>query len=143
MENKDKIIDGLFEVIQTKKEEIKRIEKPEWKTNCSYAIEGSRVDSRVNIRVLHIDEVVDCVTQLLQIQDYRIKATDILEVPTRKYQGFNIEDWISDFKTRASIINVASKKKELEKLEGRLDKLVSKEKREQMELEAIQKELGL
>ena len=139
MENKDKIIDGLFEVIQTKKEEIKRIEKPEWKTNCSYSFDGTRL----NIRVLHIDEVVNCVQELLQIQDYRTGACTILELPMKKWQGFEIEDWIEDFKTRASIINVASKKKELEKLEGRLDKLVSKEKREEMELAAIQKELGL
>jgi len=139
MENKDKIIDGIFTVIQTKKEEIKKIEKAEWKTNCSYTYDGTRL----NIRVLDIYDVVDCVEELLQIQDYRTAACSILEISMINFQGFEVEDWISDFKTRAGIINIASKKKELEKLEVRLNKLVSKEKREEMELTAIQKELGL
>lgn len=57
--------------------------------------------------------------------------------------GYSIEDWRDDFKTRITKINLKNEKEKLEKLEAKLEKLVSKEMREALELAAIEKELGL
>jgi len=142
---KDKLVDELFEIIQKKKEEIKKIEKPDWKTNCSFVSPLLPTSQPRNLRVLtDISELTAMVSDLLVVKDYNSKAAEILDVDaTINWNGSTIEDWISDIKTRVSIVNIAKKKKELDALEKRLDKLVSKEKREEMELAAIRKELGL
>jgi len=140
---KDKIIDELFGVIQKKKEEIKKVLKPEWNTNCSY-VPIFRTNQQLNLKVIaNVDEIVNHVTGLMYRMDYISKAAAVLEVkPNYEWQGFLISDWIADFKTRVAIINVAKKKKELESLSKRLDKLVSPTRREELELEAIRKELS-
>ena len=51
--------------------------------------------------------------------------------------GFSLEAWISDIKTRVNKIDISKKRDELEKLETRLNSLISPELRNQMELEEI------
>ena len=142
---KDKIIEELFGVVQAKREEIKKIEKPEWKTNCSFVSPLNPTSNPRNIRtIVDISDISAKVAELLLLADYNKRADEILEVESdNTWMGFTIDDWISDFKTRVSVLQLTKKKKDLDSLEKRLDKLVSKEKREEMELLAIKKELGV
>ena len=59
-----------------------------------------------------------------------------------KWLGFTFDQWKADIKTRIDKIQISKKKKELEELEVRLDKLISPELKQQMELEEITKLLG-
>ena len=142
---KDKIIEELFGVVQVKREEIKKIEKPEWKTNCSFVSPLNPTSNPRNIRtIVDISEIRAKVAELLLLNDYSEKASGLLDIENEStWLGFSIEDWVSDFKTRVSVLMLTKKKKDLDSLEKRLDKLVSKEKREEMELLAIKKELGV
>ena len=145
---KDVMIEKLFGVIQVKKEEIKKTEKPEWNTNCSFVSPLRPSQQARNLRVINdVSELVAMVADLLIIKDYLGKAYDTVglgdDKPNLTWNNQTISDWIGDIKTRISIVTITKKKKELESLEKRLDKLVSKEKREEMELAAIQKELGI
>lgn len=58
-----------------------------------------------------------------------------------EWLGYSLEDWESDFKTKIAKIEVLKKKAELADLETRLDKLVSPERKAELELQAIAKAL--
>ena len=55
------------------------------------------------------------------------------------WQGKPVEDWKADFKTRINKIQISKKKAELENLETGLNKLISPEKREELEFRELQK----
>jgi len=141
---KDKIIDQLFEVIQTKKSEIEKTEKAKWQTNCSFAYDSDS-NKRYNIQTVNdINQIVDMLAHLIINRDSITIAAKTLGVnPKFEWMGFSFEQWEADFKTRVEKIQIFAKKQELKTLEDRLDKLVSKEKREELELAAIKKELGV
>jgi hypothetical protein len=72
------------------------------------------------------------------------KAATLLGVEAKfEWMGFSFDQWMADFITRVEKIRISEKKQELKDLEARLDKLVSKERREELELVAIRKQLGL
>lgn len=58
-----------------------------------------------------------------------------------EHDGYAIDDWIADIKTRLNKIQIKSKKDALAALEARLDKIISPELRAEMELAAIEAEL--
>ena len=60
---------------------------------------------------------------------------------TFKFFGYTPDQWMADIKTRLTKLNVEKEKRNLSKLEDRLDKIISPELRAKMELEAIEKEL--
>ena len=65
-------------------------------------------------------------------------ACELLGVKTAfKYSGFTFEQWTNDFKNVVGILNINQMKADLAEDEARLDKLVSKEKREELELLAL------
>jgi hypothetical protein len=140
----DKQVQDLVKLVKTKKAEISKAEKPDWKTNCTF---GYVPDSpqRINIQtVSDVNTLVSILAFLLVQQESYDKAHDILHgvvsinSPSKfKWQGFTVEEWQSDLQTRLNKIQITKKKNELDELETRLNKLVSPELRTQLELEEI------
>ena len=142
--DKDKLVQDLFKVVQTKKAEIAKAEKPNWLTNSSFGYDKYS-STRINLNVCaDVDELISMLEFLVTKRNSNIEAQKILGTNnTFKWLGFTFDDWATDIKTRLDKIQITKKKKDLEVLETRLNGLVSKEMRDQMELEAISKELGL
>jgi hypothetical protein len=140
----DSKITLLFEDLRKKKAEVEADEKEikkSWITNCSIQTEFSQMP--VNITTTTEDRIKRTVHFLLQHRDYTHKAEELLGLPkSTKYEGYTYDEWISDCKKRLVKINLAAKKDQLDKLEKRLDAIVSPEQRRQMELDAITKELA-
>jgi len=141
---KDKMVDQLIEVVQRKKNEIEKTEKAKWQTNCSFSF-NPETNQRINIQTIgDVDTIVSMAAHLIQKMESIYKAASMLEVEAKfEWMGFTLEQWMADFKTRVEKIQISQKKQELKDLEARLDKLVSKERREELELAAIKKQLGV
>jgi hypothetical protein len=60
----------------------------------------------------------------------------------KELYGYLISDWIDDFKKRIATIQLKEKKEKLKSLEVRLHAIISPEKKRQMELDAIMKDLA-
>lgn len=126
--------------VKSQKEKIERAEKPKWLTNCMFVYEGRTI----NLHTVNcVRELVKYAGRVLAVEAEIKLGLDVLSVPHEPvlYNGFPTEQWISDFRTRMSKIQVIQEKKKLEDLEARLDKLVSPEKRRELELQAIINEL--
>ena len=66
---------------------------------------------------------------------YLISAKDLginLEIA-----GYNIEEWIADIKSKIEIFEYKKKESELKVLEAKLDKMLSDEKKTELELDEI------
>lgn len=137
---KDKAVTALFDLLQKKKDEIAKTEKPNWNTNCSCPTP----DGTKNIQTItDVSVLVDALANInMRAEAHKTAAKTLGVESTFKHSGFTVEDWTADFQTRINKILVTNKKKELAEIEARLDKLVSKEKREEMELLALTAMLG-
>lgn len=135
---KDQLIDELIAITQTKKAEIEKAEKPTWNTNCLFSYDN--VSSKTNIRtVSKVDELVQIMAYIIgKFQNFEEANALLGTKETFEYAGFSKADWISDLKTRVSQISIAAKRKELEGIEAQLDGLISKERREELQLQALE-----
>lgn len=130
----------LIKKIEEKRGQIKDAEHPAWKTNCLIFVNGANV----NIRTLQNSE--DLINVASRVMVYELGHAAALEAlgvsnDVPKMCGYPTSDWIADIKTRLTKINVDKEKRNLTKLEERLDKIISPELRAKMEIEAIEREL--
>jgi len=143
----DQITLDLIKEVNRRKSEIAQIEKPNWITNCSFSYSETGLTDVINIHVeANIKKLIAIVAFLISKKNAYREAVEALELTIDDYSpfvwgGFKPNEWISDIKTRINKLQIASKKASLEKLETRLNAIISPELRAKMELEAIASEL--
>jgi hypothetical protein len=140
IQNKDELVQELIAVVQQKKDNIKKIQKPEWKTNCVFYDRNGKM---VNIRTISsVDKAAELVCDLVITKGAHEVAAKLLNINLEfKYSGYSFDNWINDFKNICGQINIKEMLADLENDENTLNKLVSKEKREELELLALQAKL--
>lgn len=130
----------LIDKVKEKKAQIESAQNPQWQTNCTICIEGKNI----NLRTIQSD--ADLMSIAATVMVHKMGHAAALEQlgssgTTFKFCGYSPEEWMADIKTRLNKLNVDKEKRNLAKLEDRLDKIISPELRAKMELEAIEKEL--
>lgn len=137
----------LFEIVEQKKKEIARAEKPNWETNLAfnYSRDSGNTSQRVNIQIVSdVSELVYILSFLDREKAAWDKAAAELAVKTKfSWHGYTYDQWKADLVARADKIRISEKRKELANLESRLNAILSPELKAQLELEAISKELGV
>lgn len=132
----DAKIKELFNIVQTKKAEIEKAERPNWRTNCLLTLN----DKKNNIQVISdVSELVHLASELMMKSSYVLAANHKFGTKVEfSHGGFSLEDWLSDIGTRITKIQITAKKKELVTMESKLNSLLSPEAKAQMELDAIE-----
>ncbi len=128
MSKNDERVLQLKEIISKKKEELKSFKRFAPLTNCVLDLEGQKY----NLNVLQLN---DLQLLLVRLNMYLISAKDLnieLEIA-----GYNISDWITDIKSKIEILEFKKKESELKTLELKLDRMLSDEKRTELELDEI------
>lgn len=142
--NLDTQIDQLIEKINKKKAEIGKAEKSSWNTNLSFSYTEKPGDA-VNLNIVRdVSEII----RMAGFLRYRERAyaegakeLGVSKPPVFKWQGYSVSDWLEDFKVKLTKMQISAERKKLEDLEARLDKIISPEKRRELELNAIMSEL--
>lgn len=140
----DEKIKKLFEVVKQKKEEIAKVEKPSYATNCSFCFSEETATSRINLQVLTDLKTFVTILGFLNEKESSFEiAKEELGLVDLQFQwlGYSVSDWKKDIQTRINKIQIHKKKAELESLDARLNMLISPEMRAALELEAIEREL--
>lgn len=125
--NDDRVLQ-LKDIIDKKKLELKGAKKFTPLTNCVLDLEGQKY----NLNVLQLS---DLQILLVRLNMYLISAKDLkisLEI-----SGYNIAEWITDIKCKIEIFEYKKKEAELKRLEAKLDKMLSDEKKTELELDEI------
>lgn len=118
----------LKQVIDKKKTELKGSKKFVPLTNCVLDLEGQKY----NLNILQLD---DLQLLLVRLNMYLMSAKDLginLEI-----SGYNIAEWIIDIRCKVEIFEYKKKEAELKTLEAKLDKMLSDEKKTELELDEI------
>lgn len=144
----DQLVLDLLKKVEEKKQQIGKAERPSWETNCSFGFDPTN-NTRINIQVVRdLEELVN-IYGFIQSKytAFNVAARDLNLLddntePVFKWQGFTFHQWSSDIKTRISQLKIKNKRDELEKLQERVNSLVSPEQRRQIELEKLVKELS-
>lgn len=126
--NDQKIIE-LKKQVDLKKKQIKKAKRFSPITNCSLEIDTVRY----NINVLGKTQIIDLLVKLTM---YKM-AADNLKI-SYSISGYTVEEWIADLNAKLELITVKEEEGKLKLMESKLDKLLSNEKKVELELDEIE-----
>jgi hypothetical protein len=129
--NNDQRILELKKQIEIKKEKLNKSLKFSPITNCSIEIDGARY----NIQVLAKNELI---TLMIKLNSYLMSAKDLGVADEFLITGYKVEDWIKDIKSRIEIISRKDEERALKAMEDKLHKLLSDDKKVELELNEIE-----
>lgn len=142
MKNDDKI-QALISTVEEKIKVLGKKKRQLWRTNAVFRFD---VHDYFNINtVVNIQELVRAAAFLLTQTAQRDAAVVLLGRPILEkfhWNGYSMDDWVEDFKTRIATIEYDKKKKQLRDLRKQLDGLFTSEGKTGLELEAIVKLLS-
>lgn len=127
--NDQKILE-LKKQIEVKKEKLSKSQKFTPVTNCSIEIDGVRH----NIQVLQKEQVLNL---LIKLNAYVLSAKDLGVLDSFSVSGYHVQDWITDLKSKFEIMNRKEEEQKLKTMETKLDKLLSDDKKVELELDEI------
>lgn len=139
----DELVLQLFNKVKGRKKEIEKAEKPKWLTSCTIGFNSGTVQDRINIQtVTDLDKLIFLYGFIKEKRRIWYEVCEELDIKKSfKWMGYSHDEWKTDIRSRVAQININAKKKELEVLEARLDKLISTEQRRELELAEISKVL--
>lgn len=118
----------LKKIIDEKKSELKAIKRFTPVTNCVLDLDNQKY----NLNVLQLE---DLKFLLVKLNMYLMSANDLdIELVI---SGYNATEWMSDIKSKIEIFEYKKKESELKMLEAKLDKMLSDEKKTELELDEI------
>lgn len=136
----DEKIQKLIDEVKKRKQEIESINSYSFKTNMQLGIMGQKL----NLQTLDLDGLTTIYAYYSVVAEKKLTINKEFGINTEvAFDGFSWDKWKSDIAHKINKLQISKKKQELEKLEERLNKLVSPELRAQLELQEIERELGL
>lgn len=121
----------LKEEITKKKEELKNISRFSPVTNCSLELN----EERYNINTLTKDKIIEL---MIKLNMYIISAQDLDLLEECVISGYKPTEWISDLKAKLLILSQKAEENKLKQMEAKLDKLLSNDKKVELELNEIE-----
>jgi hypothetical protein len=128
--NNDQRILELKKQIEVKKEKLKQSEKFSPITNLSIEFENTRFNLNVATKSILIDLAIKLNMMLISFKDLRLSEE-------YKISGYKLEDWIADIKAKLNILSRKDEERNLKVLEDKLSKMLSEDKKIELELNEI------
>ena len=98
-------------------------------TNCVLNMDGITI----NLNVCSDDALV---LLLIRLNSYLMSAVD-LGIPDFEISGYSVTDWIKDIKSKLEVSSLKKEETDLKKMESKLDKLLSNDKKTEIEIDEI------
>lgn len=98
-------------------------------TNCVLNMDGITI----NLNVCSDDALV---LLLIRLNSYLMSAVD-LGMPDFEISGYSVTDWIKDIKSKLEVSSLKKEETDLKKMESKLDKLLSNDKKTEIKIDEI------
>lgn len=131
MNKNDNKVLQLKEQIRIKKEKIVSLRKFAPITNMILDIDGKKH----NINTMNLEKSME---MAILLNAKFISAKELGLEDTYTVNGYKLYDWICDLKSRIDYLNVRQEENNLEQMEAKLDRLLSEEKKTELELDEIE-----
>lgn len=133
--NNDNRIIELKKQIETKRKQLsEKTSRFSPETNCILEFKGTTYN-------LNICSAEMLTLLLVELNMYVMSAADLGITPP-VISGYPIEMWMTDIKNKISVLSVKQEDSNLKKMEVKLDKLLSDDKKTELELDEIASLLG-
>jgi len=126
----DKKIMELKKQITEKKTKLEGINRFVPITNCSIELDGQRY----NLNTLQKEQLIPL---MVRLNCYMLSAKDLGMLDDYKISGYKVGEWIIDIRTKLDILSRKDEEIKLKVMEAKLDKLLSDEKKTELELDEI------
>lgn len=130
----DKVILELQKKVDIKRAALKKAARFSPVTNCTFELEGQRI----NLQVLQKDGLIHC---LVVLNAYKNSAEQLGILDQYSISGYPLTDWITDLQAKLAFVTRKEEEAKLRTMENRLSALLSSEKQVELQLEAISKDL--
>lgn len=122
----------LKKQIEEKKNELGKQPRFSPITTCLFNYNGNKVNIHALTSVKEINAMI------VYFHVYEMSANDMgISCEDICFDGFSVSDWIADLFSKKAVIEYADKKTQLVTLEKKLDKLLSDDKKTELEIDAI------
>ena len=129
MAKNDERVLQLKEIVDKKKSELKTVNRFSPLTNCVLNLDNQNY----NLNVLHLDDL-----KFLRVRlNMFLMSANNLGINDFKISGYYISEWMKDIECKLEIAECKEKERELKALEAKLDKMLSDEKKTELELDEI------
>jgi hypothetical protein len=138
MAKNDEKIKQLMGLVDEKKAKLGKKPATTLKTNGVFKMFGDGRHTNINT-INDMSLAVGIVKHLIMERKYIEEAEKLLGVDSGEttWDGYDVDEWIFDIKTRVSIIQYNEEKRKLAKLEKSLQNLISEDAKTEMELDNI------
>ena len=136
VKNDERILE-LKKQIEEKKKELGKQPRFSPVTTCMFNYQGNRINIHTLTSIRDINAILVYFNMyVMSAEDMEINCEDIV------FDGFTVTDWIEDLKSKKTVIEYTAKKEQLTILEKKLDKLLSDDKKTELEIDAIADLIG-
>lgn len=129
--NNDQKILELKKQIEEKKKKLDKSQKFVPVTNCSIEVDGVRY----NIHTLVKEQAIALIVKL---NSYAISAKELELLESYAICGYNVIEWIEDLKAKLDFMSRKEEEQKLKAMEAKLDRLLSDDKKVELELNEIE-----
>jgi hypothetical protein len=105
------------------------------KTNCSLLINGERINLRAESSKEKLVEL------LVQINSLKVSAENLGLLDDYRLCGYPVQDWVEDLQSRVLNVNRKQEEDRLKVLEARLHNLLSSDKKVELEIEELKRQI--
>lgn len=127
----DKKIMELKQQIAEKKVKLEGIGRFAPITNCSLELDGQRY----NLNTLQKEQLIQL---MVKVNLYLMSAKDLKLYEDYIVSGYKPEEWITDMKVKLDIMSKKDEERKLKVMEEKLDRMLSDEKKTELELNDIE-----
>ena len=134
--NDDRIL-TLKKLIEDKKKELGKQPRFSPVTTCMFNYNGNRINIHTLTSVKEINAM------LVHFNTYAMSAENLgIDCEDVCFDGFSVSDWMEDLNAKKTVVEYNEKKSQLNVLEKKLDKLLSDDKKTELEIDAIADLIG-
>lgn len=134
--NDERILE-LKKQIEEKKKELGKQPRFSPVTTCMFNHQGNRVNIHTLTSIKDINAMLVYFNiYVMSAENMEVNCEDIV------FDGFTVTDWIEDLKSKKAVIEYTAQKEQLTALEKKLDKLLSDDKKTELEIDAIADLIG-
>lgn len=127
--NDDRILELKSQIELKKKELSKKKVKFSPETNCILELDGEKYNLNVCA-----DEVL--INLLIKLNMYLMSANN-LGITHPNFSGYSIDLWMADIKSKLAVSELRKEEVSLRAMESKLDKLLSDDKKTELEIDEI------
>lgn len=127
----DQRILELKKQIEIKKEKLGKSTRFIPVTNCSIELDGERY----NIQVLTKEQLI---ILMVKLNSYLISAKTLGVAEDFNISGYHVSDWITDMQSRVELLSRKDEERKLNIMESKLAKLLSDDKKVELEIDEIE-----